>query len=152
MKLLDKYLISTATITLTSSVVGQACPGEVVTYTCMVDQAATVGWTAAPVLTDPTAVLFIPSSDQTTRDCSAISSIQCSDLNFYANFINISAIQSGIADLSSAFRFTARAGLNGTVVQCTAATESGAPRANQSLIVAGKVYFLTNITTFYHYV
>ena len=118
----------------------------------MVDQAATVGWTAAPVLTDPTAVLFIPSSDQTTRDCSAISSIQCSELDFYANFTNISAIQNGIADLSSAFRFTARAGLNGTVVQCTAATESGAPRANQSLIVAGKVYFLTNITTLYHYV
>ena len=92
MKLLDKYLISTATITLTSSVVGQACPEEVVTYTCMVDQAATVGWTAAPVLTDPTAVLFIPSSDQTTRDCSAISFIQCTDLDFYATFTKISAV------------------------------------------------------------
>ena len=47
---------------------GQACPGEVVTYTCMVDQAAIVGWTAAPVLTDPTAVVFVAtaSSDQTT--------------------------------------------------------------------------------------
>ena len=157
-QLLDKYHIftfSTATITLTSSsVVGQACPGEVVTYTCMVDQAATVGWTAAPVLTDPTAVQFVATapSDQTTRDCSATSSIQCAELDFYANFTNISAIQSGIADLNSTFRFTARAGLNGTVVQCMAATESGAPRANQSLIVAGKVYFLTNITTFYHYV
>ena len=152
MKLLDKYLISTATITLTSSVVGQACPGEVVTYTCMVDQAAIVGWTAAPVLTDPTAVLFVVTADQTTRDCSAISSIQCSDLDFYANFTNISAVQNGVADLNSTFRFTARAELNGTVVQCTAATASDAPRANQSLIVAGKVYFLANITTFYHYV
>ena len=119
---------------------GQACPGEVVTYTCVVDQAATVGWTAAPVLTDPTAVLFIPSSDQRMRDCSAVSSIQCSDLDFYANFTNISTIRNGIADLSSTFRFTARAELNGTVVQCMAATASGAPRANQSLIVAGKVY------------
>ena len=111
----------------------------------MVDQAATVGWTAAPVLTDPTAVLFIPSSDQTTRDCSAISFIQCSDLDFYANFTNISAIQSGIADLNSTFRFTARAGLNGTVVQCTAATESGAPRANQSFIVANLSWAETSI-------
>ena len=120
----------------------------------MVDQAAIVGWTAAPVLTDLTAVLFVAtaSSDQRTRDCSAVSSIRCTDLDFYANFTNISAVQNGIADLNSTFRFTARAGLNGTVVQCTAATPSDAPRANQSLIVAGKVYFLANITTFYHYV
>ena len=134
---------------------GQACPGEVVTYTCMVNQAATVGWTAAPVLTDPTAVLFVATapSDQTTRDCSDISFIQCSDLDFYANFTNISSVQNGVADLNSTFRFTARAELNGTVVQCTAATASDAPRANQSLIVAGKVYFLVKKKpTFYHYV
>ena len=133
---------------------GQACPGEVVTYTCVVDQGATIGWTAAPVLTDPTAVLFVAtaSSDQTTRDCSAISSIRCNDLDFYANFTNISTVQNGIADLNSTFRFTARAGLNGTVVQCMAATASGAPRANQSLTVAGNVYFLPIITTLYHYV
>ena len=133
---------------------GQACPGEVVTYTCVVDQGGTIGWTAAPVLTDPTAVLFVATapSDQTTRDCSAISSIQCSDLDFYANFTNISTVRNGIADLSSNFRFTATAGHNGTVVQCMAATESGAPRANQSLIVAGKVYFFPIITTLYHYV
>ena len=113
------------------------------TYTCMVDQAATVGWTAAPVLTDPTAVLFVASapSDQTTRNCSGMSSMQCSDLDFHASFTNISAVQNGVADLSSAFRFTARAELNGTVVQCTATTASGAPRANQSLIIAGKVTF-----------
>ena len=120
----------------------------------MVDQGATLGWTAAPVLTDPTAVVFVATapSDQTTQDCSAISSIQCTDLDFHANFTNISAVQNGIADLSSTFRFTARAGLNGTVVQCMAATESGVPRANQSLIVAGKVYILPSITTWYHYV
>jgi len=122
--------------------VGQACSGEVVTYTCLVEQAATVGWTAAPVLTDPTAVLFVATapSNQRIQDCSTISSIQCSDLDFYANFTNISTVQNGLADLTSTFRFTARLGLNGTVVQCMAATESGAPRANQSLIVKGEVY------------
>ena len=116
----------------------------------MVNQGVTVGWTAAPVLTDPTAVVFVATapSDQTTRDCSAISSIRCTDLDFYANFTNISTVQNGIADLSSTFRFTATAGLNGTVVQCTAVTESDIPRANRSLIVAGKVYFLPICITF----
>ena len=127
---------------------GQACSGEVVTYTCLVEQAATVGWTATPVLTDPTAVLFVATapSNQRTRDCSTISSIQCTDLDFYANFTNISTIQNGLADLTSTFRFTARPGLNGTVVQCMAATENSAPRANQSLIVKGEVYLLPIIT------
>ena len=116
----------------------------------MVDQAATVGWTAAPVLTDPTAVLFVATapSNQTTRDCSATSSIQCTELDFYANFTNISTVQNGIADLNSTFRFTARTGLNGTVVQCMAATESGAPRANQSLIVSGKSLLFANYDYF----
>ena len=118
------------------------------TYICMVEQAATVGWTAAPVLTDPTAVVFVATvpSNQRTRDCSTISSIQCSDLDFYANFTNISTVQNGLADLTSTFRFTARLGLNGTVVECIAATESGVPRANQSLIVKGEVYLLPIIT------
>ena len=123
---LTYFIYATATTTLTSSVAGQACPGEVVTYTCMVDQAATIGWTAAPVLTDPTAVLFLASSpsDQTTRDCSAVSSIQCSDLDFYATFKNVSDVQNGFANLISTFRFNVSTRLNGTVVQCTTATQS----------------------------
>ena len=135
-------MFPTATINLTSSVVGQACPGEVVTYTCMVDQAAALGWTAAPVLTDPTAVVFVATapSNQRTRDCSTISSIQCSDLDFYATFRNVSAVQNGLADLTSTFSFTVTAELNRTVhvVQCFAATESGTLTAIQRLIVAGK--------------
>ena len=127
-----------ANITLTSSVVGRACPGEVVTYTCMVDQAATVGWTAAPVLTDPTAVLFLATSDHRTRDCRAVSSIRCTDLDFHATFRTVSAVQNGFADLNSTFRFTATAERNRTVVLCSAATENNAPRASQNLSVAGK--------------
>ena len=56
------HLFYTATITLTSSIVGQACPEEEVTYTCVVDQGATLGWTAAPVLTNPTAVVFVAAA------------------------------------------------------------------------------------------
>ena len=109
------------------------------TYTCLVEQGGTVGWTAAPFLTDRTAVFVAtPLSVQRTQNCSTISSIQCSDLDFYANFTNISDFQNGFADLISIFRFTARAGLNGTVVECFASTDVGAPKTNQSLIVVGK--------------
>ena len=143
MDLWETVMISTlilntlANITLTSSVEGQACPGEVVTYTCMVDQAATVGWTAAPILTDPTAVQFLATSDQRARDCSAVSSIQCTDLDFYATFRTVSAVQSGFADLTSTFRFTATAKLNRTVVLCSATTENNAPTTSQNLSVTG---------------
>ena len=113
-------------------------------YTCMVDQGATLGWTAAPVLTDPTAVLFLASSPtvQTTRDCSSISSVQCTDLDFYAAFKNVSDVQNGFANLISTFRFNVTTRLNGTVVQCSTATQSGAPTANQHLIVAGNRFQL----------
>ena len=121
---------------------GQACPGEVVTYTCLVDQGATLGWTAAPVLTDPTAVLFLATcpTDQRTRDCSAVSSIRCADLDFHATFKNVSDVQNGFANLISTFRFNATARLNETVVQCSTATVRGAPTASQSLIVAGNCF------------
>ena len=108
----------------------------------MVDQGATVGWTAAPVLTDPTAVLFVATapSDQTTRDCSAISSIRCTELDFHATFKNVSDVQNGFANLISTFRFNATARLNGTVLQCSTATKNGAPTANQHLNVAGNCF------------
>ena len=116
------------------------------TYTCMVDQAAIVGWTAAPVLTDPTAVVFLATSGQRTRDCSAVQSVECGDLNFFASLTSVSIVRNGLADLVSIFRFTANAGLNGTVVLCSATTENSTPTANQSIIVAGKcIIYISNI-------
>ena len=43
-----------ASITLTSSVEGMqaACPGEVVTHSCTVTEAAFTSWTAAPFFVD----------------------------------------------------------------------------------------------------
>ena len=127
-----------ATITLTSSLVGQACPGEVVTYTCVVDQGATLGWTAAPVLTDPTAVQFLATSDQRMRDCSAVHSVQCADLDFRASLTSVGVVQNGLAVLISTFTFTAKAEISGIVVLCSATTETSTPTVNQTLIVAGK--------------
>ena len=105
----------------------------------MVDQAANVGWTAAPVLIDHTAVVFPATapSDQRMRDCSTVSSVECADLNFHANLTSVSAIQSITANLTTTFRFTATAEFNGTVVLCFAVTESDTPTASQILTVAG---------------
>ena len=105
----------------------------------MVDQGANVGWTAAPVLMDRTTVVFSANapSDQRMRDCSTVSSVQCADLDFRTNLTSVSAIQSITANLTTTFRFTATAELNGTVVLCFAVTVSGTPTASQSLTVAG---------------
>ena len=135
---LTLILNTVGNISLTSSVEGPACPGEMVTYTCMVDQGATIGWTAAPVLTDSTAVQFLATSDQRARGCSAVSSIQCTDLDFHATFRTLSAVQNGLADLTSTFSFTATAELNRTIVICSATTENNAPSASQNLNIAGK--------------
>ena len=59
------------------------------------------------------------------------------DLDFHANLTSVSAIQSITANLTTTFRFTATAELNGTVVLCFAVTVSGTPTASQSLTVAG---------------
>ena len=105
----------------------------------MVDQGATLGWTAAPVLTDRTAVVFPATapSAQGMQDCSTDLSVQCADLDFRADLTSVSAIQSSTANLTTTFRFTATAELNGTVVLCFAVTVSGTPTASQSLTVAG---------------
>ena len=122
---------------------GPACPGEVVTYTCMVDQAATVGWTAVPILTDPTAVQFLATSDQRMRDCSAVHSVRCADFDFFASLTSVGMVQNGLADLISTFTFTAKAEISGIVVLCSATTENSTPTVNQSLIVVGKCISLT---------
>ena len=110
-------------------------------YTCTLDQGAYLRWIAPPVLTDPTAVVFVPTaqSDQQTRDCNTISSVQCADLDFHADLTRISNVDmNGYADLMSTFTFTAKAELNGTMVLCSSTTESIPLSANQSLTVAGK--------------
>ena len=106
----------------------------------MVDQAATVGWTAAPVLTDPTAVQVLTTQiiDQRMRDCSSVHSVRCTDLDFFASLTSVGIVQNGLADLISTFTFTAKAALSGMVVLCSATTENSTPAVNQSLIIAGK--------------
>ena len=137
----QSLLIPVATITLTSSVDGRqaACPGEVVTYTCTVIQGASIGWTAAPVLVDSTLLRFLdttPSGE--SRSCSDTSTVPCADLDYQATLTDVSNEMTNVADLTSTFRFTARAELNGTVVQCSAVTAIATPPATQTHSVVGE--------------
>ena len=80
---------------------------------------------------------FAPT-DSRILGCSNISSIQCADFDFLATLTNVGPVQSGAADMTSTFRFTARAELNGTVVECSGLTLPSTPSEDQTLIVAGK--------------
>ena len=130
-----------ATITLTSTLDGRraACPGEVVTHTCTVTQTFLIGWTAAPVLVNPSLVRFT-TSDPAGRlvGCSDIAAIQCADFDFQATLTSVGTVVNSQADMTSTFRFTARAGLNGTVVECSGLTIPSTPSANHTLTIAGK--------------
>ena len=132
---------SLATTTLTSTLDGRqtACPGEVVTYTCTVSQAFVLGWTAAPVLVNPSLVRFT-TSDPAGRmlGCSDTATIQCDDFDFQSTLTSVGTVASGARDMTSTFRFTARAGLNGTVVECSGTTSPSTPQESHTLTVAGK--------------
>ena len=132
-----------------------ACPGEVVTYTCTVTQGGAITWTAAPVLVG-TAVRFLtidPSGS--SRSCVDPSSpVQCADLDYQATITSVGTLDmNGLADLTSTFRFTARAEINGTVVQCSAVTATSTLSVTQTVNVAGEfwlprgTYILVSVTT-----
>ena len=118
-----------------------ACPREMVTYTCTVIQGAIIGWTADPVLVDSTLLRFQDTSPSgESRSCSDTPSILCADLDYLATLINVTNSMGNVADLTSTFRFTARAELNGTVVDCSGLTATGTQTATQTLIIAGEFW------------
>ena len=133
---------SLATIILMSSVDGRqgAFPGEMVTYTCSVTTAATISWTAAPLLINPGFVQFSANSppNQRMRDCSNFQSINCTLFNFQAALTNVGQLDmNGLANLTSTLSFTVTSGLNGIVVQCSALAAVGTEERNVTLIVTG---------------
>ena len=129
-----------ATITLSSTLDGRqaACPGEVVTYTCTVTQGFLIGWTAAPVLVDATFTRFTPTGPRLVGCSNASSPVQCVDFDFQSILTNVGPVQSGAADMTSTFRFTARAGLNRTMVECSGTTSPPTPAETHTFTVAGK--------------
>ena len=101
-------------------------------------QGFSIGWTATPILVDNTLVVFVPSDQRRMVGCSNISSIQCADFDFLATLTSVGPVQSGAADMTSTFRFTVRAGLNGTVVECSGTTSPPTPSESHMLTVVGK--------------
>ena len=128
-----------ATITLTSTLDGQpASPGEEVTYTCTLTDAALIHWTAPPVFTDPVHFLSTTPSNQRMQNCSDVQTRICAELDFLATLTNVGPLdRNNHANLTSTFRFTATVALNETMINCSGVTETGAETENQTLIVKG---------------
>jgi len=54
--------------------------------------------------------------------------VLCTDINFQAELTSIGTLDvNNLAELTSTFRFTATAGLNGTVVECSGVTVATVP-------------------------
>ena len=71
--------------------------------------------------------------------CSNASSpVQCVDFDFQSILTNVGPVQSGAADMTSTFRFTARAGVNGTVVECSGTSLPPTPSESHTFTIAGK--------------
>ena len=133
-----------ATTILSSTLDGRqtACPGEVVTYTCTVTQAFLLEWTAEPFINETNRLQFTRSTPAEDRviDCSDSSTVPCADLDYRTTLTSVGPAQSGFADMTSTFSFTASTRVNGTVVQCTGSTATGVQMVNSTLIVAGGLH------------
>jgi len=140
------YFALNAATTLTSSVDGRtACPGEWVTYTCTVTQSALLEWTAEPFINSTNRRQFSSNTPPGDRgrflSCSnRTSSINCTDLDYYATLTRVRAFQNGFADMTSTFGFMASARVNGTVVQCKGLTLNEDQMANRMLNVTGGLH------------
>ena len=147
-------VLYTATVVLNSSV---ACPREMVTYTCTVRQGAILDWIVEPFLPESARIQFLLSTASigSSFDCSGVSTVQCTDLNFVATLTNtanpMTVMSATVADITSTLTFTATVRLNGTVVQCRGTTADGFPITNQTLNVAGTFrlqhFLLSNLAT-----
>ena len=140
------YFALNAVTTLNSSVDGRtACPGERVTYTCTVTQAAVLEWTAEPFINSIHRQQFSSTTPPEGRvlSCSdPTSDVKCTNLDYYANLTRVRAIRNGFADMTSTFRFTASTRVNGTVVQCKGLTATEGQTASQTLNVTGGLHTL----------
>ena len=132
-----------ATVVLDSSVgMRQACPGEMVTYTCTVNQGAILDWIVEPFLSTSARIQFTSTTPTGSYlNCNTVASVQCEDFEFVATLTNSSnhvpLMSTTLSDVTSTLTFNATARLNGTVVQCRGTTADGFPITNNTLNVAG---------------
>ena len=106
-------------------------------YICTLTQAIRLEWTAVPFINNNNRLQFTTTTPSENRVLTCGSSVQCADLDYQATLTSVGPVQNGLADMTSTFRFTASARVNGTVVQCIESTATGIQRANSTLIVAG---------------
>jgi len=133
------YDCAAQTVVLDSSVgMRQECPGEMVTYTCTVNQGVVLDWIVEPFLPTSARIRFI-NTDTIGRnfDCNDIATLQCEDLNFVATLTNIANRMAIVPDITSTLTFTATSRLNGTLVQCRGVTADATPMNSSTLKVAG---------------
>ena len=125
----------------------EACPGEVVTYTCTVIQTTILDWIAESFVPSSIGVRFAVGThnEQASQSCNDFSSIQCTDIDFLATLTSVGPVLMSVADLTSTFMFTAAARLNGTVVQCSGFTAGGVLTARETLNIAGG-YLMSCVT------
>ena len=125
-------------MTLTSSVEQDgrqaACPGEVVTFTCMVNEASRLRWIAEP---------FIPQSDPIDFISAATAGAMAVDDSgqFRAVLVSIVHTEGGLSDFNSKLTVTASGSgtLSGTEIQCSGRqdTSSTIIMMSRTLIIAG---------------
>ena len=120
------------TVTLTSSVEQDgrqaACPGEVVTFTCMVNEASRLRWIAEP---------FIPKSDPIDFISVATAGAMAVDDSgqFRAVLVSIVHTEGGLSDFNSRLTVTA----SGSEVQCSGRQDTSPTiiMMSRTLIIAG---------------
>ena len=125
----------------------QACPGEMVTYTCTVTQGFQLDWIVEPFLPISAQILFTSITPTGSRlNCSGVTAVQCEDFDFVTTLtatVNPNVVTgTTLADITSTLTFTAAARLNGTVVQCRGQTAVGFPINSSTLNVAGTCFML----------
>ena len=122
----------------------QACPGEMVTYTCTVTQGLALDWIVEPFINGSTLLRFLRMTPTgSSQYCNGTTATNCSGFDFVAILTDVNP------DMTSTLTFTATARLNGTVVQCRGATTDGLPITNSMLNIAGEFMLQYLIPTFH---
>ena len=132
-----------ATVVLDSNMGSrQICPGEVVTYTCNVNQGTTLTWIVESFLPSSTRIQFMATADTgSILNCNDVPTLECVKLQFVATLTNIANPTNvtgvTVADITSTLAFTATARLNGTLVQCRGTNINGFLTKSTTHTIAG---------------
>ena len=128
-----------ATVALNSSVgMRGTCPGEMVTYTCTVNQGTALDWIVEPFIIDSDPVRFTTAATTgTSYDCSGVVTVQCAEFNFVATLTTITNSMAILENFTSTLAFTATSRLNRTVVQCRGTVDPMPIISRSTLYLAG---------------